>query len=278
MDAKSAARAYAEQGAARLPATLDYGAVAAVLGLLTRLTRDLLARTEDAATLPAKVDVGPNSIGLRFDGGVYFQYLSRDFEEVRAAVTGQEIAAAVADVVGSKSIRFWYDELYVRWPARADNSTPWHHDIAALPFKGDKLPSVWFALGNITLGQSHFRTIKGSHLDRARRYKPPTGREAKPLIDGYALLPDFEEKLTTGECEAQDWPLSLGEGVIFDPYCIHGTTANRTAKPRVSLATRWIGDHVRWAPDAYSVKEPWLKDSSEPDRRLALFPDLLAVA
>lgn len=278
MDVDSAALDYSRLGAAKLPASLSYGAVGDILGLLNALTRDLLDRTRDSATLPAKMDVGANSIGLRFDGGVYFQYLSRDFEEVRAAVTDPEIAAAVAGVVGSKSIRFWYDELYVRWPGREDNSTPWHHDIAALPFKGEKLPSVWFALGNVALGQSHFRTIDGSHLDRSRRYKPPTGREAKPLIDGYAPLPDFEEKLAASECQARDWPLSLGDGVIFDPYCIHGTTANLSPKPRVSLATRWIGDDVTWAPDAYSVDEPWLREPADREHRLALFPDLLNAA
>ena len=109
--------------------------------------------------------------------------------------------------------------------------TPWHHDIAALPFKGEKLPSVWFALGNISLGQSHFRTIKGSHRDVTRRFKPPTGREEKALLDGYAMLPDFEAGIAAGEYEARDWPLRLGNGVIFHPYCVHGTTANRTPIP-----------------------------------------------
>lgn len=278
MDAESARDQYAAEGAALLPASLGLDGIDSILGLLNELIRDLLQRTEDATTFPAKVDFGPNSIGLRFEGGVYFQYLSRDFDQVRAAVAQPHVASAVAAVIGSDTIRFWYDELYVRWPGRDDNSTPWHHDIAALPFKGDKLPSVWFALGNISLGQSHFRTIKGSHADRSRRFKPPTGREARALLDGYQMLPDFEAKIAAGECEARDWPLKLGQGVIFHPYCVHGTTANRTPKPRVSLATRWIGDGVSWAPDDYSVQEPWVTEPVPDERRLALFPNILVPA
>lgn len=269
---------YMMEGAALLPASLSPKSVSAILAIVNELTRELLARTEGASQFPAKVDFGANSIGLRFKGGVYFQYLSRDFQEIREAVTEPVIAAAVAGTVASDTIRFWYDELYVRWPGRDDNSTPWHHDIAALPFKGDKLPSVWFALTDVSLGQSHFRTIKGSHVDRTLRYKPPTGRETKALLAGYADLPDFERSLASRECEARDWPVFLGDGIIFDPYCIHGTTANSTSKLRVSLATRWIGDGVIWAPDAYSIVEPWLACPRRTNDLQSLFPNLLDAA
>lgn len=275
-DTLEAREQYRLDGAALLPAQLSQHNIAKVLDLLNELIRDLLSRTEGAENLPAKVEFGPNSIGLRFEGGVYFQYLSRDFEEVRAAVTEPSIARSVADVIESETIRFWYDELYVRWPQKTDNSTPWHHDIAALPFKGKKLPSVWFALGNISLGQSHFRTIEKSHTVDKQRYKPPTGREAKALLDGYTMLPDFDAGLAAGEHDARDWPLKLGRGVIFHPYCVHGTTANATPHPRVSLATRWIGDDAIWAPDDYSVAEPWAQPSASLAERLARFPDLLS--
>ena len=46
----------------------------------------------------------------------------------------------------------------------------------------------------------------------------------------------------------------------------------------MSLATRWIGDDVSWAPDAYSVAEPWGTEAAMLEERLALFPNALIPA
>lgn len=247
---------YEDSGASKLPTKLNAETMNQAKNLIEKLEQKIISKTEHETQLPAKIDLGPNSIGLRFPGGVYCQYLARDFSIIHDLVCSPDIVDSIKSVTKSRSAYFWYDEMYIRWPDSGDNQTPWHHDIAALPIKGSQVSSVWFALCDIEIGQSNFQTIEQSHLQQQVMYRPPTGRENKTLLPGHTELPDFEQLIASGKVKKNQWTMKAGEGVIFHPYCVHGTTANHTNKKRISLATRWVGDDGRWSPNEYSIIEP----------------------
>ena len=188
-------------------------------------------------------------------GAVFCEYASSDFEIVKTS-TLENIGSVALKLLQSKQVFFWRDELFFKSPKLDSNETPWHNGISSLPFKGMDFLSVWVSLTELNEMSSPLRTLNGSHRN-VNHYRPPTGRNNVPLIDGYSEMPDLSHaKISNEDGGITEWIIKPGDAVYFYETTLHGARPNTSPEPRMAYVSRWMGDDVRWKPDIYSVKDP----------------------
>lgn len=166
-----------------------------------------------------------------------------------------KIGFAARELMGGRRAAFWRDELFHKDSRHGRNPTPWHHGLGSFPFKGVEFLTVWIALTPVGGDSAPLQTIRGSHRTGAR-YRPPTGREHLPLLDGYEELPDFDAMIARGDVVADTWLAEPGDLIAFFESTVHGALANTSERTRRAYVTRWLGDDVAWLPDDYSINEP----------------------
>src|SRR5882724_1590677 len=113
----------------------DYDAHGAV-HLPGFLGNEELTRLQDvvdaaSATIEQPRTANQASSGLRSDGRLTIRYLWRDSHDLRQVLLQRAVAQPIARIIGSKTLRFWFDLTFV--PAatetgKAGMGTPWHHD------------------------------------------------------------------------------------------------------------------------------------------------------
>ncbi len=235
---------YQEHGAVRLAGLIEPEWVERILA-----TIDETSHLADQPQPPGR-DL---SFG-RGDGRMTIRYMWRDVPVVREFLLRPELAEPIARIVGTKTLRFWFDLTFIHTGAggEAGVGTPWHHDIAAFTFKGEQLPSM-----NISrLRFSSARVIAihsdGSHRSVPGYYRTPDNpRPADGSDDGFLDLPDFDAMVAEGREKIITWDCDPGDAIIIHPYVIHGARGNASGDDhgrRVAITTRWLGDDVRYLP------------------------------
>ena len=240
----------------------DYGTHGAV-HLPGFLGDEELARLQDvvdaaAATVDQPRTADQLSSSLRSDGRLTIRYLWRDNVHLRQVLFQPAIAQPIARIIGSKTLRFWFDLTFVHFATEAGNAgmgTPWHHDVPTFSFKGDLMPSLWLALtpANSTLSRLMF--IDGSHRTNHGYYRSPELKKPAPgERDGFVDLPDFDAMIASGEVRMLTWDCQPGDAILLHPCTIHGALGHDGSgrhPRRIAMTTRWLGDDVRFLPHSY---------------------------
>jgi ectoine hydroxylase-related dioxygenase (phytanoyl-CoA dioxygenase family) len=222
-----------------------------------------LARLQDvvdaaAATIDQPRTADQASSSLRSDGRLTIRYLWRDSADLRQVLLQRAIAHPIARIIGSRTLRFWFDLTFVHFATetgKAGMGTPWHHDVPTFSFKGDLLPSLWLALtpANSTLSRLMF--IDGSHRTNQGYYRSPELKKPAPgKKDGFVDLPDFDAMIASGEVRLLTWDCQPGDAILLHPCTIHGALGhdgNGKHPRRIAMTTRWLGDDVRFLPNSY---------------------------
>lgn len=235
---------YQEHGAVRLAGLIEPEWVDRILTAI-----DETARLAEQPQPPGR-DL---SFG-RGDGRVTIRYMWRDVPVVRDFLLRPELAEPIARIVGTKTLRFWFDLTFIHTGAggEAGVGTPWHHDIAAFTFKGEQLPSLWMAMTRADEQRSRLMFIDGSHRTVPGYYRTPDNpRPADGSDDGFLDLPDFDAMVAEGREKIITWDCDPGDAIIIHPYVIHGARGNASGDDhgrRVAITTRWLGDDVRFLP------------------------------
>jgi ectoine hydroxylase-related dioxygenase (phytanoyl-CoA dioxygenase family) len=107
---------------------------------------------------PYATNFAEGSTAGRFFGDMYMWQHDPDF---RAAALGSPAAAIAAQMMGSASSDFFYDQLFVKEPGTA-HPTPWHQDQLYWPVKGWQITSVWIALDDIDRSNGAVEFVAGS--------------------------------------------------------------------------------------------------------------------
>lgn len=173
---------YQEHGAVRLAGLIEPEWVERILA-----TIDETSHLADQPQPPGR-DL---SFG-RGDGRMTIRYMWRDVPVVREFLLRPELAEPIARIVGTKTLRFWFDLTFIHTGAggEAGVGTPWHHDIAAFTFKGEQLPSLWMAMTRADEKRSRLMFIDGSHRSVPGYYRTPDNpRPADGSDDGFLDLP-----------------------------------------------------------------------------------------
>ena len=174
------------------------------------------------------------------------RYLWRDEPLVRSFALESGVAELAGMLMGSTTIRFYFDQLLVKQPATAE-PTPWHQDIPYWPFLGRQICSVWVALTPATVSESALEFVRGSHSWN-RYYAPvPFGVKAGWTANAAGeACPDIEAARDRHDIVGFD--VEPGDALAFSAWTLHGARGNAGRRQRVALSTRWLGDDAIWHP------------------------------
>jgi ectoine hydroxylase-related dioxygenase (phytanoyl-CoA dioxygenase family) len=188
------------------------------------------------------------------EAGPYAEYLQRpkdegifftDLELARrlplfAAFSLHGPAAAVAGtLLGSQSIRYLYDQLFVK-EAGVSTLTPWHQDGGYWRVKGSQVASVFVPLDPVP-PQDGLSFVKGSH--RWDLYNPQHFADGTQYV-GTALppMPNVSQLTQEGKLDLATFALEPGDVLVFSARTVHGGPGNWGR----ALSTRWVGDDGRF--------------------------------
>lgn len=166
-----------------------------------------------------------------------------------SAIAGQVLAS-----LGSDSMRFFYDQTFVKEPG-TQVPTPWHHDLTFWPLDGWQICSIWMPLDPVTDATSGLQYVKGSHR-WPNRFKAIT-----PDHNEFMLNPELEDvpdiESARDQYDLASWDMDPGDVLIFHPLVLHGSGGNQSIDVRRrALATRWLGDDVVYQDRPHTLPMP----------------------
>ena len=174
------------------------------------------------------------------------RYMSRKVPEFRKFVFESPVAEAAARVMQSGSVRFFFDEFFVK-PPRSSETTIWHTDRMGWPTIGKMVPSIWIPLTPITQENS-LECIAGSHHQDVRYWLfSPNARQMQrpddraPHANGDKLRADPNNQFLK-------WEMGPGDLLIVHPWTLHYSHGNSSDGWRIAVSIRVFGDDIRWRP------------------------------
>lgn len=174
------------------------------------------------------------------------RYMARCIAEFRKLVFESPIAQVCGEVLQSKEMRFFFDEVFAK-PPRSDSKTIWHTDRMGWPTVGNMVPSLWLPLTPVSKANS-LECIAGSHTQDVRYwlFSPNARQMIKP--SDRAPHPDCESLRGDGKTRFMTWDMNPGDMLIVHPWTLHYSSGNPHDDWRVAVSLRMFGDDIRWKP------------------------------
>lgn len=195
-------------------------------------------------------------------------------DDFRAFVFESPAALLAHQAMGSRTVTFFYDQLFVKEPG-TQVPTPWHHDLPFWPIEGNQICSIWMPLDPVTRASSGLEYVRGSHRWN-KRFKAIT-----PDYNPYMMKSDLEDPpdidAHRDDYDLVNWDMEPGDVLLFHPLVVHGSSGNSTTtRRRRALATRWLGDDVVYAPRKATMPIP-MEPQLQPGERVhgRFFPRLV---
>ena len=174
------------------------------------------------------------------------RYLSRRVESFRRFVFDSRLGAIAGAVLGSKTARLFFDDIFAKKPMSAE-VTPWHTDRSGWPCTGMMIPSLWIPLSPITRANS-LEVIAGSQRSDVRYWNltPNARRMIRPA--DHPTYPDCEPLRKDPSVRFLAWEMALGDVLFVHPWALHYSGGNPTEAWRFAYSVRVFGDDVAWDP------------------------------
>ncbi|WP_420466907.1 phytanoyl-CoA dioxygenase family protein [Panacagrimonas sp.] len=186
-------------------------------------------------------------------------FLWKRVDELRDAIYYGPFAHWAQQLMGSKEVRFFYDQMFVKEPG-TNAPTPWHQDLSFWPIRGEQITSFWIPMDVVTRESSGLMYVRGSH-QWPQRFKAISPDYVAAIIDEQMDdIPDINAN--PEQYELLNWDMEPGDLLMFHPLTLHGSYGNthRTRRRR-ALALRWTGDDVVWAPSSKRMPVHFPHDS-----------------
>jgi hypothetical protein len=134
-------------------------------------------------------------------------------------------------------VRFWHDQLFCK-PAKHGGVVAWHQDYSYWTRTGPMAHlTCWIPLDDVDEENGAIEYVPGSHN--------------WPLLERTTLAGDLEglkAQLTPEQQQALDNPVKItarrGHATFHHPLTVHGSRANRSARPRRAAVVNMIRDGV----------------------------------
>ena len=174
------------------------------------------------------------------------RYMSRTVPEFRRFVFESPIGEAAATVLQSRTVRFFFDEIFAKAP-KSDDATIWHADRMGWPTTGTMVPSIWIPMTSVAEADG-LECIAGSHTQdvrywlfspNARQMIKPPDRASHP--DEAALRADPDNRFVA-------YAMEPGDILLVHPWTLHYAHGNHADDWRLALSIRVFGDDIRWQP------------------------------
>lgn len=241
-------RTFKEDGCLLVERAVDQSEVARVLGAVDELVD---APSPKGATV-TKED----------DPGNYFldRYLYPTNPTFAGFVDELGLADLAAAATGSKNIRLYFDQVFVKDPGTREQFS-WHQDRPFWAVDGEQICSTWLALTAADAAGSALEFVRGSHLwgvDHRPDY--PGMRGLDPALAERKLWDGIEEHLQNYEAVAIDYEdhpetyeiisyaVEPGDVLLFDYRTMHRSRGNSSEGRRAAVSWRWLGDDATWSP------------------------------
>ena len=112
----------------------------------------------------------------------------------------------------------------------------WHQDGAFFPISPMETFTLWLAVDDVDAENGCMRVIPGSHQSREiipHHVDTKSGTTLPLSLSGLDLR------------EARNVELKAGQYSVHDPFILHGSQANRSARRRCGITIKYIPSHVR---------------------------------
>ena len=143
---------------------------------------------------------------------------------------------AVEDVLGP-DLLIWNTRWFAKLPGEK-MYIAWHQDAAYWGLHPPKVTTAWIALSESTAENGAMRMIPGSQ-------KKPLLPQRDTYAPDNALSRGQEIAVEVNEDEAVDVTLRPGEMSLHHIGIVHGSGVNRSGKPRIGMAVRFVTPEVK---------------------------------
>ncbi len=169
--------------------------------------------------------------------------LARRHRGFREFIEQSPAAGICGQIMHSKKINFFYDQLIVKEPGTKER-TPWHQDQPYWLVSGQQVCSLWLPLDPVSK-EVCVQYVSGSHNWGA--HNPHHFKDNSPYKGtGLPELADIEANRNDYDILA--WDMQPGDCLVFQGMTVHGAPGNASSSNRRrALATRWTGDDARYA-------------------------------
>jgi len=228
------------------------GGAAVLRGVLSLSWVERMGRAVDrilANPGSASIEYTPKQTKGRYYGDFFVWLRDPDF---KALMMDSPLPELAAQLMGSASVSFFYDQLLVKEPT-TEEPTPLHQDLPYWPVKGEHIMSVWVPFDPVRLDSGVVQYVQGSHR-WGKLYAPRTFGQNTVFASMYAKS-GFEEMppeaaLISGR-RILKWETEPGDVVVHHPRTLHFSEGNRRGDlRRRALALRYLGE------DAYFDARP----------------------
>jgi len=189
----------------------------------------------------ASVEYTPEGKKGRYYGDFFVWMQDPAFE---AFIKSSPMPQLAAEVMKTRSLSFFYDQLLVKEPQTAE-PTPWHQDLSYWPVRGNDILSIWIPFDRAIEESGVVVYVKESHK-QGKMYAPAAFGKNTGFADIYAKaglepLPDIENN--RDQYEILTWELDSGDVIIHHPLTLHYASGNASRiGRRRGLALRYLGD------------------------------------
>ena len=187
----------------------------------------------------AQDEAGPNAeyLSQPTDEGIFFTdlELARRLPTFAAFSMYSPVAAIAGTLMGSNTIRYLYDQLFIKERGVSTN-TPWHQDGGYWRVKGEQLSSVFVPLDNVDR-QDGLQFVAGSQawsLHNPQHFADGTQYTGTSL----PTMPDISQLHDERRVQLLNFSLQPGDVLVFSAKTVHGGPGNWGR----ALSTRWVGD------------------------------------
>eukprot|EP00283_Hemiselmis_rufescens_P015087 CAMPEP_0173438556 /NCGR_PEP_ID=MMETSP1357-20121228/20478_1 /TAXON_ID=77926 /ORGANISM="Hemiselmis rufescens, Strain PCC563" /LENGTH=277 /DNA_ID=CAMNT_0014403859 /DNA_START=77 /DNA_END=910 /DNA_ORIENTATION=+ len=231
--------------------------------LLERLRKEIDRHVEDISPLGDVVHRPP-------DAGRFIQdYCSYSRFPVYREV-GRLVAPAMAELMGSRTVRLYQDQLLVKEAGTGSWKTHWHADQPYFDIDGKQTISIWIPVDDVPR-ESSLEFVAKSH---SRPYYLPRSfvdGKAKwfPESAGLEEVPDIERDRAA--FPIRGWDARPGDALLHNFNCLHGSYAGSVSGRRV-LSLRLIGDDVEVKKREWRTPTSFANNDNEGGRFPVLWP------
>lgn len=174
--------------------------------------------------------------------------------EYRSFVFESPAGSIAAELMGSKTARFFHEHILVKEPGTRE-VTPWHHDQPYYCVDGSKVASLWIPLDPVPKDVC-VEFVAGSHRwGRWFRPRKFNGVAYDHTSDSLEDMPDINAH--RGDYRLLSWDLEPGDAIAFHFLTVHGAPGNLSTNRRRAFAARWLGDDAVYARRSGEISPPF---------------------